>query len=220
VIPRGRILGGLRVGPCCHLAWELRQKSTLGRFSISQALRSRFSSIRSQRAASFRRLSAGLPKTHRPRAAARACFLGIAAFDRSSLFKGDFQYAYLRHERVDSCRRRARRHCRHSLARLSQHRSGEPFGSDAAMRTIQRTGHVVRFSDWSLLHQPRPVFLTHRRRRRRGAMLCPHRPERRLRDFPWTVDSSSAHGNALSRLKLPTERARSNGHRKAAHRLI
>jgi len=40
--------------------------------------------------------------------------------------------------------------------------------------------------------------------RRRGPMLRPHRPERPLRDFP-TVDSSSDHGNALSRLKLPTE---------------
>jgi hypothetical protein len=57
---------------------------------------------------------------------------------------GDFQYAHLRLESVDSCRRRARRHCRRSLARLSQHRSGHPFGSDAAMKTIPRAGHVVR----------------------------------------------------------------------------
>jgi hypothetical protein len=35
----------------------------------------------------------------------------------------------------------------------------------------------------------------------------PRRPERPLPDFPWTVDSSSAHGNALFRPKSLTERA-------------
>jgi hypothetical protein len=55
---------------------------------------------------------------------------------------------------------------------------------------------------------------------RRGPMLCLHRPERRLRDFPWMIAASSDHGNALSPLKLPTERGESNRHCRAGRRLI
>lgn len=56
--------------------------------------------------------------------------------------------------------------------------------------------------------------------RRRGPMLRPRRPERPLRDFPRTIAALSDHGNSLSRLKLPTERAESNSHRRAVRRLI